>query len=224
LDLRGQIEVTLERAALRVVQVIETVAHQGIGQQTILLYGFVAFLAQAEVSCGHPFQRRIHFPQKTSKTSLLGCECNRCFQSALTVFQLIVQERYFYGGHDCLLAIKRLSHSILLALFLIRWSELIRRESEGLVGVPVIRGRQMSLCFQTTGVKRAGRTTDPLDLLIGLSDNGGDSASFPVAAEKFLSTELKEHAKTPYILHMRNSPCAYWYCGKSSAAFSALRQ
>jgi hypothetical protein len=70
--------------------VIEAVPHQRIGQQSVLFYRFVAFLAQAVATFGHTFQRRIYFPQKTNESSLLRCESNRCFQAALPHFQLTV--------------------------------------------------------------------------------------------------------------------------------------
>jgi len=75
--------------------VIEAVAHQRIGQQSVLFYRFVAFLAQAVTTLGHTFQRRIYFAQKTNESGFLRRECNRRFQAALPLFQLTVDESYF---------------------------------------------------------------------------------------------------------------------------------
>src|SRR5262249_29168732 len=101
--LGGQIEVTLQRGPLRLAQVVEAVAHQRVGQQSVLFYSFVALLAQPVATLGHSFQRRIYVAQQTSKASFLRRERNRCFQATLPTLQLPVKKSYSQRGHDRLL-------------------------------------------------------------------------------------------------------------------------
>jgi hypothetical protein len=59
----------------------------------------VALLAQTEAAFGHACQGRIHFVQQTGQVRVRGCDGNRRLQSALAIFQLILQESGLYRGH-----------------------------------------------------------------------------------------------------------------------------
>jgi hypothetical protein len=66
----------------------------------------VTRLAHAVGTFVHTFQSRIYFAQKTSQAGFRWGKRNGCFQAALPLLQLVVQESYFERCHDKLLPIK----------------------------------------------------------------------------------------------------------------------
>jgi hypothetical protein len=64
LHLGGQVQISLQRGALRFGQVVQAVAHQWIREQTVTFHRFVTLQTYSVGAFGHPVERCINFSQQ----------------------------------------------------------------------------------------------------------------------------------------------------------------
>ncbi len=114
LQLRSQVQVALQRGSFRLVQVVQAVLHQRIGEQAVLLHRVVALQAQTVGAFGHAVQRRIHFVQEIRQRGISRRGGKGRLQPAFAILQLSLQEPNLWSGHEISLT-QGADHSILPA-------------------------------------------------------------------------------------------------------------
>src|SRR3989442_496470 len=94
-----EIEVALERLALRPRQVIEAVLHQRVGHETVGLDRLVAGVTDAESTLVHARQGGVHLVQQAADLFIAGNRACGALELLAPFRELVAQEGFNRAGH-----------------------------------------------------------------------------------------------------------------------------